>query len=128
MTVRDGLIEVTAFSDMACQIVWSDDQGAPIPCDKPARAEVKDSKNAIVVTFDDDASPSSAAVITASATAGVIQLTAPRALTRTWVPGRYAIDIFATVTDAAAPFEDGQYRLVWAGWFVVHRATTTGNP
>lgn len=128
MSDRTGEIVVKAYSDMACQIVWSDDQGAPVPVGKPARAEVRDSKNTILVTFDDDADPSVAAVITATETSGVVQLTAPRTLTRAWTPGRYAIDVFATVADSAAPFASGQYRPVMSGWFVVEKATTIGNP
>ena len=129
MTARNGEILVTAYSDMACQLVWSDDQGSPIPCATPARAEVKDSQGTLLVVFDDGNDPGTEAVITASETSGVIQLTAPKSVTALWTPGRYAIDVWATVTDAADPFDvSGQYRPAFSGWFIVHPAITTGSP
>lgn len=121
-------MEVTQRADVALQLVWSDDQGAPIPCTTPARAEVKDSADQLLVAFDDDANAATSAVISCSATSGVIQLTAPKSVTAAWTPGRYKIDVFATVSDAAPPFDSGQYRPAFSGWFIVKRSTTTGAP
>jgi hypothetical protein len=121
-------VSVTQRADIAIQMVWSDDQGAPVPCGLPARAEVKDSQGALLVAFDDEADPSTAAAITCSATSGVIQLTAPKTVTTPWTPGKYKVDVFATVSDAAPPFDSGQYRPAFSGWFIVKPAVTTGAP
>jgi hypothetical protein len=124
---RNGVVEVTAGSDVAIHIVWSDDAGEAMPCSTPARAEVRGADNGLLVAFDDSADPQLQAAISASPTSGVIQMTAPRDVTDSWAPGRYAIDVFATV-NASAPFESGQYRRAYAGWFNVIQPRTQGAP
>jgi hypothetical protein len=129
MATNQVSIQVTQGADVAVQIVWSDDNGNPIPCDTPARAEVKDASGVLLDAFDDGADPETAAVITPSPTAGIIQLTAPKSVTSSWSPGSYKIDVFATVTDAAFPFDtSGQYRPAFSGTFSVRKAITTSAP
>lgn len=127
-TRNTAVITVKAGADMACQIVWSDDNGNPMPADVPARAEVRGDGNTLLVAFDDGADPATEAAISCSPSDGIIQLTAPKAVTSGWTPGVYNVDVFTTV-EAAPPFDvSGQYRPAFTGQFIVSQAYTTGAP
>lgn len=128
MRTADTLITVKQGADMAVHIVWSDDNGNPIPVNIPARAEVRAGDGTLIAEFDDSAPAASQPSISASESSGIIQLTAPRSITSGWPPGTYDVDVFVTVTGGADPFASGQYRPALSGKFAISRAITTGAP
>lgn len=86
------------------------------------RADVK-AGNTTIISFKSSNSPATQASITVAGTAGVLQLSAPKSITKTLNPGTYAIDVYATVDGVSSPIANPQVKLV-SGIFVVNSRTT----
>jgi len=87
------------------------------------RADIKDSANNTIISFKSSNTPATQASITIAGTAGVLQLSAPKSITKTLNPGTYQIDVYATVDGVSSPIANPQVKLV-SGLFIVNTRTT----
>jgi hypothetical protein len=113
-------IEVVQAEDFAAQIVWTDEDGAPIPVIAPCRLEVRDMNGTLVIQFATEnagaATTKAALVLTGSD--GVMQISAPRTVTDDLKVGRYLFDLFAVTSPSPAPFTAQEVQVI-NGWFIV---------
>jgi hypothetical protein len=111
--------------DFAAQIYWTDSNGNAIPITSPARLEVRDSLGNRVLQFDAANSGSAAtkAAILITGSEGLLQLSCPKALTKTLEPGRYLFDLFATNNSGFSPFPTQEVKVA-DGWVVAQGRTT----
>jgi len=128
MSQRDQLeVEMDQGEDFLVQMYWTDSDGKAVRVTTPARAEVRDTTGALVMQFasENSAATATKAAVTLSATSGLIQLSAPKALTRALASGRYAIDIWSNVTVDDATFTGSKEELkVCTGWLLAYPRTT----
>lgn len=108
-------IEIAIGEDFACQIFWTSEYGDPIPVTDPVLMDVKDANGQIALRFSSVADPDTQARIVIAGYVGFFQLTCPRAITQTLIPGKYVFDLFAAVTDSSSPF-DRQVQQVVSGY------------
>ena len=104
MDIEQLEIEVVIGEDFAAQIFWTSEYGDPIPIIDPVLLDVKDANGQIALRFSSVSDPDTSARIDIAGYVGFFQLTAPRALTSTLIPGRYAFDLFCGVADSSTPF------------------------
>jgi hypothetical protein len=116
-------LECTQGEDVAWQIFWADEYNRPVPITDPVLCDVKDANGQIALRFSSNGTPETQATITLSAANGFMQLTAPAALMRTLVPGRYEFDIFGSVADSATPFAHQLVQII-GGWLLVESRVT----
>lgn len=108
--------------DVAWQMFWTDEYGEPVPIAEPALMDVKDANGQIALRFATNTDPTIQAYIAISGPSGFFQFTAPSALTRQLVPGRYEFDLFAAVADSA--IFAAQLQQVISGFVVVGQRRT----
>lgn len=130
-------LECAQGEDAVWQFFWQDEYGEPVPVSNPILMDVKDANGQIAMRFATNADLATQAAIELSSSNGFIQITAPASVTATLVPGRYLWDMFASVADSAAPFQN-QLQQVVSGWLVVDsrvtrieqapEAVTSGSP
>jgi len=109
-------IEIVIGEDFAAQIFWTSEYGEPIPVSDPVLMDVKDANGQIALRFNSVTAPETTARIDVAGYVGFFQLTAPREVTATLVPGRYAFDLFAAVADGNGPFANRQVKRVVDGY------------
>lgn len=128
MSQRDQLeVEMDQGEDFAVQMYWTDSDGKAIRVVTPARAEVRDTTGALVMQFASENAGNTAtkAAVTVSVNSGMIQLSAPKVLTRALAAGRYAIDVWCNVTTDDATFTGSKEELkVCTGWLLTYPRTT----
>lgn len=116
-------LECAQGEDVAWQIFWADEYNEPVPIVDPVLCDVKDANGQIALRFSSNGDPAIQATITLSAANGFLQLTAPAALTRTLVPGKYVFDIFGSVADSVSPFPHQLVQII-SGWLLVEPRVT----
>jgi hypothetical protein len=119
------LIELTQGEDFAGAIFWSSQYNVPFPITDPVLMDVKDSNGQIAFRFTDTNDITTDPHIEIAGTTGYFQLTCPASYSRLVVPGTYEFDLWATVADAATPFDSpGQLKPVIDGWLQVNPRTS----
>jgi len=116
-------IEIVVGEDFAAQIFWTSEYGDPIPVSDPALMDVKDANGQIAMRFSSTADPATQPRLDVAGYVGFFQITAPRAVTQTLVPGRYKFDLFASVSDSGTPF-NRQMQQVVSGYVLALPRTT----
>ena len=118
-------IEVVVGEDFAAQIAWTDEDGNAVPVVAPCRLEVRDMANNLVIQFDttNAGSATTKAALILTGSDGVMQISAPRAITTALKPGRYLFDLFAVTTPSPAPFTSQEVQVI-NGWFLVSPRVT----
>jgi hypothetical protein len=118
-------IEITIGEDFAAQIAWTDDDGEPMPVVTPCRLEARDINDVLVIQFatENSASAATEAAMELTGSNGIMQISAPRAVTDGLGPGRYRADLFATLSGGIDPFAAQQVQVL-TGWVVVEPRVT----
>lgn len=97
-------IEIVIGEDFAAQIFWTSEYGDPIPVSDPVLMDVKDANGQIAMRFNSVLDAEDSPRIDITGYIGFFQLTAPRSVTSTLIPGKYRFDLFAAVAEPAQPF------------------------
>lgn len=108
-------IEVVIGEDFAAQIFWTDEYSNPIPITDPVLMDVLDANGQIAMRFTSSSNVDTDPHLSFTGYIGFLQLTAPRSVTETLIPGSYAFDLFAAVSDSSAPF-NRQIKQVISGY------------
>jgi hypothetical protein len=113
--------ELTQGEDWIVQLFWTDEYGSPMTAaSDPCQMDVKDGTGQLLAQFLPSNATASAPQIVIGNASGVIQITAPSAVTATWDAGTYNCDIFATYYDPSMPFTNqSQAVAVCSGLFTV---------
>jgi hypothetical protein len=108
------VLDIDAGEDFVVQLYLVDEDGAPIPIGANARMDVRDAKGALVLQFASENAGATAtkAAVSITGSQGLVQLSAPKVLTRAIAPGSYRGDLFAEVAGAVAPFVSQMQKLV----------------
>lgn len=129
MPTRDRIeINMDIGEDFVFQVIWTDEDGLPIPVTTPCRADIKDATGTVVVSYRTGNTVGTQATINVSSgTQGFMQLSIPRAITRTLTPGTYTMDLWATVNDATSPISGQQVKVFTAFVIAYDRVTVMEN-
>lgn len=108
------VVDIDAGEDFVAQLYLVDEDGQPIPFGSQARMDVRDENGALVLQFASENAGATAtkAAVSITGAQGLLQLSAPKAVTRAIAPGSYRGDLFAVVAGAVEPFTDQMQKLV----------------
>jgi len=120
----DVVLDIVAGEDWSTQLIWTDEDGNPMPITDPVTMDVKDSRGQVAIHLTTGVgSPLTSASIGTVQAAGFAQLTIPRVLTATLTPGDYRFDLFAGVVSNGIPFSVQVQRVVVGTVRVAPRTT-----
>lgn len=109
--------------DFTCQIIWTDNTGAPIPVAEPIRLDIVDQNFPILSLTTAPVEEGYIPEITYSSEIGLIQLHIPKEQTQAIAPGLYQYDMFASVDDGTSYAGNQQQRLL-VGQVVINKRIT----
>lgn len=124
-------LNVKQGEDYTGHLLWTTTDGQPMQIKSPLAGAVLDPTTGQILFDLVDAStnpdPNTTAMLAASASGGLIQVSIPRQLTSSLPAGRFYFDIFATTKTTLPPFTTGQRREVISGYLQVVTSITPLN-
>lgn len=119
-------INVKRGEDYTSQIYWESDEGEPIPVTGPARMEIRDSGNNLIVHLDDteDVGPNQG-YLALSTSSGVISIYIPKYVTEDMLAGRYNFDLFVNYERFTVWSPDPEQKPLWGDYHI--RAVVSGT-
>jgi len=126
-SVNNGIFPVTAVTSSTVFKIANANAAPVSPYGsatfESCRADVKDASGNTIISFKSSNTPSTQASIIIAGSEGIIQLSAPKSVTKSLTPGQFSIDIYATVDGVTSPIANPQVKLV-SGFFTVNSRTT----